>query len=145
MCFYHIFRHSKKRVAHDIKSRVDNDNIDQCANVINQQNNVNPPTRRLKRRQWKNMSLLSQNIKPCISLTMDAQVFWMASWDAILSPSLVQQGRWIPMGSTDWTQMQWVILKARRWGRPNLIHNAEEKTSKDKQKQIAKLLNTCLQ
>jgi hypothetical protein len=49
------------------------------------------------------------------------------------------------MGSTDWTQMQWVILKARRWGRPNLIHNAEEKTSKDKQKQIAKLLNTCLQ
>jgi hypothetical protein len=69
-----------------------------------------------------------------LSLTMDAQAFWMASWDAILSPSLVQLGRWIPMGSTNWTQMQWVILKARRWGRPNLIHNTEEKTPKDNQK-----------
>ncbi len=70
MCFYHIFQHSTKK-SHPwyqmCSNGIDNDNIDQCANVIDQQNNVNSPTRRLKRRQWKNMSLLSQNIKPCIS------------------------------------------------------------------------------
>jgi hypothetical protein len=30
--------------------------------------------------------------------------------------------------------MQWVKPKVKAWGRPNLIHNVKEKTSKSKQK-----------
>jgi hypothetical protein len=32
----------------------------------------------------------------------------------------------IPMGFNDWAQMQCVILKAKRWGRLNLVYNAKE-------------------
>jgi hypothetical protein len=46
---------------------VDNDDINQCAYVINQRNNVNPPTKRLNRRWWKNAGLLLQNMKSYIS------------------------------------------------------------------------------
>jgi hypothetical protein len=34
-----------------------------------------------------------------ISFVMDAKSSQMASWDVILSPTWVQQKRWIPMGS----------------------------------------------
>jgi hypothetical protein len=46
---------------------VDNDNIDQCANAINQQNNVDPSMKRLKKKLRKNVGLLPQNMKIGIS------------------------------------------------------------------------------
>jgi hypothetical protein len=49
---------------------ISNDNIDQCANAIND-SNVNLLTRRMKERQWKNMGLLTQN--NFAPLTMDTK------------------------------------------------------------------------
>jgi hypothetical protein len=46
---------------------VDNDDISQCAYVINQHHNVNPPKKILKRRQRKNVGLLLQNMKSYMS------------------------------------------------------------------------------
>jgi hypothetical protein len=60
-------------------------------NAINQQNNVNLSMKSLKRRQWKNVGLLSQNMKPCIS-TVDAKTSRTTSWDAILSPPWASKG-----------------------------------------------------
>jgi hypothetical protein len=47
-------------------SGVNNDDIGLRAKAINQQNNVNPPTKRLKRRWKKNVGLFPQDMKPYI-------------------------------------------------------------------------------
>lgn len=41
---------------------------------------------------------------------------------------------WIPMGSNDWPQMQCIKLRTKGWGKPNIVCNTSEKTSKDKWK-----------
>jgi hypothetical protein len=53
---------------------VNNDDINQSANATNQQNNVDSPTRKLKKRWQKNVGLTLQNMKPCI-FAMDAKAF----------------------------------------------------------------------
>jgi hypothetical protein len=68
------------------------------------------------------------------SLTMDTKASWMALWDAILSPPWVQWRRWIPMGFNRWPQMQCVKPKTKGWGRPNMVHNTQEKTFEGKWK-----------
>jgi hypothetical protein len=68
-----------------------NDNISQCANAINRQNNVDLLMKSLKRRWWKNVGLLPQNIN-LASLTMDVKTSQMTSWDAIFSPPWALKG-----------------------------------------------------
>jgi hypothetical protein len=67
-CYYH---HHPMRKSHPwcqiYSNGVDNDDINQCAYAINQRNNVNPPTKKLKRRWRKNVGLLSQTMKSYIS------------------------------------------------------------------------------
>jgi hypothetical protein len=66
--YYHRHPMKKSHPWYQIySSGVDNDDISQCAYVINQHNNVNPPTKILKKRRWKNVGLLSQNMKSYIS------------------------------------------------------------------------------
>jgi hypothetical protein len=56
----HNFPMRKNRLWYQVSSSgVDNDKINQCANVINQQNNVDPPMRKLKGRQQENFMIIN--------------------------------------------------------------------------------------
>jgi hypothetical protein len=46
----------------------------------------------------------------------------------------ITKKKWFLVAPKGWQQMYWVNLKAKGWGKPNLEHNAKEKTSKVKQK-----------
>jgi hypothetical protein len=35
--------------------------------------------------------------------------------------------KWVPIGFKGWPQMQWVTLRTKGWGRPNLVHNIKKK------------------
>jgi len=89
---------------------------------------------RLKRRQWKNVGLLPQNMKPYIFHNGCKNILNDIMGCDLLSPPWAQQKRWIPMGFNDWLKMQCVGLRTRGWGRPNLISNIKGKILKGRQK-----------
>ncbi len=68
------------------------------------------------------------------SLVMDAKTSQTTSWDTVLSLPWAHWKRWISKGSNGWPQMQWDRARIKGWGRPNMVHNAKEKTFEGKYK-----------
>jgi len=63
---------------------------------------------------------------------MDAKTSQTTSWDVILAPPRAHRKKWIPKGFNVWPQIQWDKTKVKGWGRPNMVHNAKEKTFEGK-------------
>jgi hypothetical protein len=43
-------------------------------------------------------------------------------------PTMGTTKKWVPTKYNNWPQIQWVILRANEWGKPNLMRKTKEKT-----------------
>ncbi len=104
-------------------SGINNNDTSQCVNAINQKNNVDPPTRKLKKKQRKNVGLLSQDMKPYISRNKHKNI----PNDIIGCDPLPTMGT---MEEVNPHGVSWlvtnVMYQTKRWERPNLICNTEK-------------------
>jgi len=95
-------------------------------------NDVNPLTKRLKGRWWKDMGLFTQNMKSCIfrkAKNISNQIVGCNFFPAMGAMKKVGPCRILKLAT-----MEWVTLRVKGCGRSSLVHNAKEKISKVKQK-----------